>query len=172
MEMENVLTGIKTEEVKYPAPQPKPKIIPTPMPVPRSDILDIGQSAKEAAENAPAIVSERAIMRIRAVVEEARTQLGIPEGAELDTSVEGTATRIVDFATGLYDTWRENNAELGEEEARQRFADLIGGAVAQGVSEARDILSSLQALSPDIDQKVTDIADLVQQRIAQFAANS
>ena len=172
MEMENILTGIKTEDVKYPAPQPKPKVIPTAMRSQRPDILDIGQSAKEAAENAPVIVTERAIMRIRAVVEQAKVELGLPEGAELDTSVEGTATRIVDYATGLYDTWRGNNAELGEEEARQRFANLIGGAVSQGVSEARDILTSLQALNPDVDQKVTDIESLVQERIAQFAANS
>ena len=172
MEMENILTGIKTEEVKYPAPQPKPRIIPTAMRVQPPDILDIGKHTEEAAKNAPAIVSERAMLRIRAMVEQVRAEAGIPEGAELDTSVEATASRIVDFATGFYDAWRKKNSELSENDARQNFVNLIGNAVSQGVSEARDILGALQALTPEVDQKITDIADLVQVRLGDFAANT
>ena len=136
------------------------------------DAVNIGQNPEAAAENAPSIVLERAIMRIRATVEQARVELGVPEGAELDTSAEATAGRIADFALGLYDKWRENNADLSEADARSNFASLIGNAVTQGVNEAREILGALQALTPEVEQTVNAIAELTQQRIEQFAANA
>lgn len=172
MDTKNILTGIKTEDVKYPTPQPKPRVIPTPIRVPQMDALDIGQNPAQAAENAPSIVLERAIMRIRATVEQASAELRLPEGAQLDTSAEATAGRIADFALGLYDKWRQRNADLSETDARSNFAALIGNAVAQGVNEAREILGALQALSPEVDQKVNAIAEMTQQRIEQFAANA
>lgn len=116
------------------------------------------------------IVLERAMEKLRAVVGDARAELGIPEGAVIDTSPEATAERILEFALGNFDRYHENHEELGDDEARQEFADFIGAAIHQGISEASDILSALDALNPDNESMIGTISGIVDERLAAFAA--
>ncbi|GMV95090.1 MAG: hypothetical protein AMXMBFR82_48680 [Candidatus Hydrogenedentota bacterium] len=134
------------------------------------DSLDLGQSGPLSTEDAINIVTERSLNKLLSVVNEARAELGIPEGSVLDISPEATAGRIADFALGFFDVYREQHSELGENEARQQFAEFIGGAIGQGIEEARGILGALQALNPDVDNKIETIADLIQQRLDAFVS--
>ena len=60
------------------------------------DSVSFGTGGISDAESQK-IVLERAFEKLRAVVDDARAELGIPEGAVVDTSAEATARRIVEF---------------------------------------------------------------------------
>lgn len=114
------------------------------------------------------VVLEQALEKLRSVVGEARGALGIPEGAVIDTSPEATANRIADFALNFFDQYWEDHSELSEDEARSAFVELIGGAIQQGIDEARDILSALNALNGETDDTISTIEQLIQQRLDEF----
>lgn len=133
------------------------------------DSVSFGET-KISDEQSNAILLERAYEKLRGVVETARTDLGYAPGEEIDISAEATAGRIVDFGLGAFETFQKNNPELEGKEARTAFAELIGGAIEQGISEARGILESLAALSEETDSKINSIADIISQRLQEFVA--
>ncbi len=135
------------------------------------DILDIGKGKPPSSDQSMQIVVERAMEKLRSVVTDARAALGIPEGEQIDTSPEATANRIADFALGAFDKWLKNHKGLAEDDARKQFADFIGGAIQQGISEARDILGALNALSPDVNDNIDSTWQVVQNRLNDFVAN-
>lgn len=147
--------------------KPKP-LMPQDMRIKKSgDRVDLGQRALDSAQ-AMNIVMERALDKLRGVVDDARAQLGLPEGAVIDTSPEATGNRIADFALGAFGAWYKNHSELAEDEAREQFASFIGGAVQQGIDEARGILSALNALNPEVDGNINSTWDVFQQRLDDF----
>jgi len=136
-----------------------------------TDILDIGKGQPPTGDQSMQIVLERAMDKLRSVVTDARAALGIPEGTEIDTSPEATANRIADFALGAFDNWLKNHAGLADEDARKQFAGFIGGAIQQGISEARGILGALNALNPDVNTNIDWTWDVIQTRLNDFVAN-
>ena len=135
------------------------------------DTVQFGQGTPLSHDESMGVVFERAMEKLRGVVDEARAELGIAAGALLDTSPEATANRIADFALGTFDAYRRNHEELGDDEARQQFADFIGGAIQQGISEARDILSALNSLSGEVDNDIDATFEFIQARLDDFVAN-
>ena len=117
------------------------------------------------------IVVNRAFEQLRAVVDEARAALGIPEGQETDTSAGGTANRIADFALNFFSKYAENNGLADDEAGRAQFADFIGGAINQGIDEARGILEALNALNPEVNTGIDQIGELIQGRLKDFVTN-
>ncbi len=136
-----------------------------------SDILLLGGGEKVSEGKAQGIVLERAYERLRQVVGAAREELGIAEGAELDTSPDATANRIADFALGFFSKYAENNGLANDEEGRKKYVEFIGKAVAQGIDEARGILGALNALNPDISSNIDKTADVISKRFENFIAN-
>lgn len=132
-----------------------------------TDILEFGSSSLTITQSTN-LVLERAFEKLRAVVSDARAELGIPEDAVLDTSAEATAGRIVDFALGAFEAFLRNHSELEGQEARRTFADFIGAAIQQGISEAQQILGALNALNPEVDGKIGNISDIIAQRLEEF----
>ena len=88
-----------------------------------------GSVSKERPLN---LVLDRSYAQLRAIVGQARTDLGMPEGTSLDLSPEATANRIADSALRAFYRFRSNHDKLGEDEARQAFVDLIGGLSIKG----------------------------------------
>jgi len=131
------------------------------------DRVDLGQQALNSAQ-AMNIVMERALDKLRGVVDDARAQLGMPEDAVIDTSPEATANRIADFALGAFSVWQKHHADLPEQDAREQFASFIGGAIQQGIAEARGILSALNALNGEVDSNINTTWDIIQQRLSDF----
>lgn len=167
--IQNYLTAVQAVDVEgYTRPLATKRLLPQPLYTELPDTLSLGTSGQVSEQDAVSVVYERALNRLKNVVADAREALGIPEGAELDTSAEATATRIADFALGAFDKWVGNHTDLADDDARQQFANFIGGAIKQGVEEARSILGSLQALSPTIEDKITSIHDIVSQRLDDF----
>ncbi len=135
---------------------------------PTQDTLDLGKGEPLSKDQTNALILERAFNKLRSVVDDARAELGIPEGAELDTSAEATAQRIGDFALNFFDKYLEKHPEVEGEAARKQFAEFIGGAINQGIEEARGILDALSALDPEITNKIDSIADLIKKRLENF----
>ncbi len=86
----------------------------------------------------------------------------------VDTSPEATADRIVGFATQFFTLHQEQNSNMDFDEQLNSFMDIIGGAIDQGFSEAKDILTSLQVLEGDIESGVEQTYSLVQEGLATF----
>ena len=136
------------------------------------DKLDLGQSGPLSKEQTNSIILERAMNKLRSVVDDARAELGLPEGSSLDTSAEATAQRIGDFALNFFDKYMEKHPEVSGDDARKQFADFIGGAISQGIEEARGILNSLSALNPDVTNKIDSISDLIKKRLDDFVSGN
>ena len=136
------------------------------------DKLEIGKSTQLTTNQATNAVLARAMDKLRAVVSDARSALGMAEDSIIDTSAEATANRIADFALSAFDKWSKNHSEVEGEEARQQFADFIGAAIEQGISEARGILSALDSLNPEVDSNITSTAQIIQQRLQDFVAGN
>jgi len=120
---------------------------------------------------AQGIVLDRAYEKLRAVVGDAKSALGIAEGDVLDTSPEATGNRIADFAINFFSKYAENNGLEDTEEGRKAFADFIGGAIGQGIEEARGILTALSALNPDVQTGIDATATHIQKRLDDFVKN-
>lgn len=136
------------------------------------DVVVLGKGKAISNDQAMQIVYERSLEKLKSVVSEARQQLGLGKDEALDTSPEATAKRIADFAVNAYDVWRAIHKDLSEEDARKQFATFIGGAVKEGIADARKILGALSALSPEIDKNIDTIDQLVSRRLEDFAGGA
>ena len=147
----------------------RPRLIPRDLRVDLpQDQLELGRGKPLSNGQAMNIVLERSMAKLQAVVTEAREALGIPQHAVLDTSAEATGNRIADFALSFFEKWGENHPELAGEEARSEYASFIGGAIQQGIGEARGILSALDVLSPEVNGQIDTTWQVVQTRLDDF----
>jgi len=167
--MDNTVTSIQTQQAAYPPQPTKPRLIPRSLGVELpTDMVQFGSGKPVSNDQAMKVVLERSMEKLRAVVSDAKKALGMSEGAVIDTSPDATAQRITDFALGAFEKWRGNHDGLADDEARKQFADFIGGAIGQGIDEARGILSALNALSPEISSNIDKTYDIIQQRLNDF----
>ncbi len=86
----------------------------------------------------------------------------------LDISSEATADRIVSMSTAFFSIYREQNAEMSDEEAAQAFAEIIGGGIDTGFAEAREVLDGLDVLEGDIASNIDTTYDLVHNGLLAF----
>lgn len=136
----------------------------------KGDSVQFGANPPNAADS-QRVVLERAMEKLRSVVSEARAALGLAEDAVIDTSPDATGNRIADFALNFFSKYAENHGLSDDEAGRQAFADFIGGAIEQGISEARGILESLQALNGDVSSNIDRTSEVIQSRLEDFVRN-
>jgi len=86
----------------------------------------------------------------------------------LDVTPEATANRIVSMSTAFFSLYHEQHPELSEEEAAIKFADIIGGGIEKGFTEARETLDGLGVLEGDIASNIDATYDLVQDGLRAF----
>ena len=170
--MDNTVTAIQSAPVQLPVRPEAARVLPRGLAVhgPK-DTLELGKKNKVSTAQAQNVLLERAYNKLKSVVDQARADLGIPEGAVIDTSPEATADRIVEFALGAFQSYWGSHPELGEEEARGEFAAFIGAAIGQGIDEARGILGALNALNPEVDGNIDKTAAIIEQRLNDFIEN-
>ena len=89
----------------------------------------------------------------------------------LDVSPGATADRIVSLSTAFFFSYQEQHPELTDEQAANKFADIIGGGIDKGFAEAREILEGLKVLEGDIASNIDTTYDLVQQGLKAFVDN-
>jgi hypothetical protein len=132
--------------------------------------VQFGQGQPLKTDEAMNVVLDRAMEKLRSVVDQARKDLGLPEGTALDTSPDGTADRIVTFALGAFEKYAKNHGLENDEAGRSQFASFIGDAINQGITEARGILTALNSLSGEVDGNITKTWDIIQQRLDDFVS--
>ena len=85
-----------------------------------------------------------------------------------DQSPEAVAGRIFDGVTGfIFNAFVNQNPDFTEEELTA-FRDEVVTGVEQGVSEAREILSALEALNPEVDSTINETVDILTERLDSF----
>lgn len=135
------------------------------------DQVAFGTGTRLSDQERSNLVVERALARLRSVVDDAKKELGIEEGSPLDISPEATANRIVGFALGFFDKYAKKNGLENTEEGRRQFADFIGGAISQGIDEARGILGALNALDPNTTSNIDKTASIITDKLDAFVKN-
>ncbi len=97
--------------------------------------------------------------------EKVKEQTGL---AVADYTPEKVADRIVDFATGFFDAYRDANPDMDDETALDRFLELIGKGVDKGFEEARNILDGLTVLEGEVSSNIDQTYSLVQSGFTDF----
>lgn len=107
-------------------------------------------------------------------INEALKEMGVDTSVEdafesgIDFSPEATAERIVSFSTQFLSAYREQNADMDDEESLTSFMNIIRGGIDQGFDEAKDILSALNVLDGDIADNIDKTYALVQDGLQAF----
>ena len=171
--MVNSISGLNgNEATQRPSLIQRHRIIPTDLRTTGGDdVLQLSAGKPATATQALDVVRERAFEQLRSVVKDARAALGIPEGQTIDTTPSATADRIVNFALQFFSKFADNNGLADDEDGRRKYADFIGGAINQGISEARDILQGLQVLSGGVNDQIDETANLITKSLDDFVAN-
>ena len=93
----------------------------------------------------------------------------------VDTSPQATAERIVSQSTGFFDAYlsqaQENDPELSTEAAFGQFLEVIRGGIERGFNEARSVLSSLSALTENVESDISETEELVAQKLTNYESN-
>lgn len=93
------------------------------------------------------------------------------EGQEDYWSSENTADRIVTFATSYFETFKKQNPKLSDEEAMDKYMNLISPALEKGMGEAVDILRGFGAYNGHIKDTAEETQRLVFEKLEAFRAN-
>lgn len=135
------------------------------------DKVEFGKSGALSTGKSMQVVLDRAMEKLRSVVSQARSELGLSDDQTLDTSPDATAQRIADFALGFFGKYAEQHGLADDEDGRKAFADFIGGAIQQGIDEARGILTALNSLSGEVDKNINSTWENIQNRLSDFVKN-
>ncbi|MDA0710224.1 MAG: DUF5610 domain-containing protein [bacterium] len=147
-----------------------PKTAPTKAEI--GDRLEISISANLTVETANGIMFDSVVEQINKALQEAGIDLKVDDetAGKIDTSPEGTARRIVDFATGFIDRFRQNH--IGEDPGEQirGFMSLTRNAIEEGFQHARDFLDGITKLSETIQKDIEQTQSLSNQFLDAFQA--
>jgi RecB family exonuclease len=134
------------------------------------DRVEISISANLTVETANGIMFDSVVEQINKALQEAGIDLKVEDGqsGKVDTSPEGTARRIVDFATGFLDKYRQNH--LGEDHGVQiqGFMSLTRNAIEEGFLQARDFLKGITKLSDAIEKDIDQTFELTNKYLDEF----
>ncbi|WP_022940893.1 DUF5610 domain-containing protein [Psychromonas hadalis] len=123
------------------------------------------------------IASQPQVLLLKTALEginEALKELGFEKTIEqsvdegVDVSPVATADRIVAFSTNFFPLYLKQHPEMDEQQALTKFVDIISGGIDQGFSEAKEVLTGLNALEGDIATNIDKTYKLVLQGLADF----
>lgn len=90
------------------------------------------------------------------------------EGQEDYWSSEKTSDRIITGATSYFETFKEKNASLSNEEVVDKYMNLITPALEKGMGEAVDILKGFNAFEGGVKDTVETTQKLVFEKLEAF----
>jgi hypothetical protein len=136
------------------------------------DEVLFGSSGSLNSQQSMDVLYQQAMQKLQNVVSDSKKALGIADDTTLDTSPEATAGRIADFALGAFSSWLKNHSGLSTEDAKGQFADFIGGAVQEGINQARGILTALNSLTDNVNSNIDKTWNIIQKRLADFVSGN
>lgn len=124
----------------------------------------------EGIRMSPSVLGSRtfeqsSMSKINALLAEAAEYLGVTDLSTLDTSPEATAGRIADFAISMFSIYKRQNPDMEDGEQLDKFENLIRGAIDKGFNEAMSILSSVNALNPEVQDNANKTYELIQEKL-------
>lgn len=151
-------------------------------PISKPAAADGGQTARKAATTGSDTLDLSTGLTLEKIQDLLKTKIGEKvaglfeeagidpaHAAGVDFSPEATADRIVGFSTGLFDAFKAQNSDLGEDELIDKFESTIRGAVDKGAGEAFAIIgATLGEGALEIGHKTID---LVHEKYDDFFAN-
>ena len=166
----------------------KPQLAQTQQPKQTTTTYDYGQNKKDQNNaivrsqlevslkmgNEPmALLYKTALSAINEALDPTQESQPIQKAYEqkIDVSPEATATRIVNFATGFYQAFQQQNSDLSAEESLDTFMSTIKSGIEIGFNDARDILESLSVLEGKVETDIDSTYDLVQDKLNFFVDN-
>jgi hypothetical protein len=134
------------------------------------DSVEISISANLTTEAANGIMFDSVTKQIDKALQDLGVNLKVEDGqtGKIDTSAEGTARRIVDFATGFMDAYRQNHVDEEDEVQIRGFISLTSNAIQEGFQQARDYLEGITKLSETIEQNISQTFELTHQYLDEF----
>ena len=90
------------------------------------------------------------------------------EGQEDYWSPEKTADRIVTGATSYFEAFRKQHPDLSEEEALNKFMDIITPAIEKGFHEARTLLEGFEVFKGEVKANAERTLELVYEKLDLF----
>ncbi|HKM15415.1 MAG TPA: DUF5610 domain-containing protein [Marinospirillum sp.] len=90
------------------------------------------------------------------------------KGQEDYWSSEKTSDRIITGATSYFETFKEKNASLSNEEVVDKYMNLITPALKKGMGEAVDILKGFNAFEGGVKETVETTQKLVFEKLEAF----
>ncbi|NQU42855.1 DUF5610 domain-containing protein [bacterium] len=125
-----------------------------------------------------AILTERLLTRVETETSPAAQKLFQAAGkadfeasaaaSAADISPEATAGRIVDGITGyIFGAWKLRNPEMSETDFT-KFRDLVMQGFEKGLQDAKDILTGLQVLDPELQESIGRTEELVRSQLQSF----
>lgn len=89
-------------------------------------------------------------------------------GPQVDTSPEATAGRILDGITGyIFNAWQMQNPEATEADFL-KFQDQVMSGFEKGLQDAKDILTGLQAMTPELETEIGRTEQIVRDGLDEF----
>lgn len=93
--------------------------------------------------------------------------LSLSDAAGQDWSAEAVSQRIVDFTTGFFGMFRQQNPNLSDEEAVGAFEKLVRGSVDKGAKQAMDVLAG-NGMDGPVKSLVGETMALVHKKLDGF----
>lgn len=121
-----------------------------------------------AGENPLKLVEKLSLEQLQELFQPYLGEDVLEQGLAQDNSPQGTASRIVDIATGFFETYRARHPDENASTALEKFVDFIRKAIDKGFSEARNILEGLSLLDGEIADNIDKTYELVQRGLDQF----
>lgn len=88
--------------------------------------------------------------------------------SDIDISPEATAKRIVDNATGFYQSFIEQSNSLNSSDTLNEFIAVIKAGIEKGFEDAKGILASLEVLEGDVKSNIDLTYNIVQENLLNF----
>ena len=132
------------------------------------DRVELSISANLTTEAANGILFDSVVEQINKALQEGGINLKVEEDHKTDTSPEGTARKIVDFATGFINAYRQNHAGQNNGAQVQGFMSLTRNAIEEGFQHATDFLKGITKLSDTIEKNIDQTFELTQQYLDTF----
>ncbi len=136
---------------------------PTPVPLRRSrGRLRRADEVEEGGDGSTRFVQDHLESEINKQLEEAFGEFyhDNDDLEELDLSPEATAERIFEISKGRFESWRDQNPEMSEEELIDSFDEAVRAAIDQGYERAVDIFSGVEIDDAVLESAVETVSIL------------
>jgi len=134
------------------------------------DRVEISLSTNMTVGTANGIMFDSVVEQINKALQEAGIDLTVEDAhnGKLDVSPDATAQRIVGFASGFLDAFRQNHVGEASQAQLHGFMSLTRAAIEDGFQQARLFLEGITKLSDAIEENIDQTFELTNQYLDDF----